>query len=293
MKLFSNKEAAVETLLLKGFDAYYNGDQTTEGYLPIVNKLKTQFPNDTLCDIMLNEEKKDFIETFSKWLKLYHFLISFDEFDDEKMILKKAEIQDYKSYYLDFKDQTKETKKLEDISNDLTFEIELIKSQEYTLDYIFELIFSQIKGKSKTDFVKNFLHEIERAIGSSTILRPKKEVILEFINSQNFDPTSFSNCFDLECEFKKYVEQNRDAKLKEIAEKYNMDIDKLNVFFNLSIDKGEFSRRGNEFSSLFKFKIPLLAIKGFNDNDYDKKRETEDKAFDDLIDLFNETNLSN
>ncbi|QMT98310.1 type I restriction endonuclease subunit R [Mycoplasma tullyi] len=296
IKLFSNKKSADSLVLLKGFDAYYYGDETNEGYDAIVEKLQTKFPIQYLSDIGLKEERQEFIKTFNKWLKFNNFLSQFIEFDDEKKILKQQEINDYRSHYLECQRWLAERKEIEDISDDITYEMELIKSQDYNLGHVLDLINTiskkrskkGSKNKSKSEDEQKLFEEILRAIGSSTGLRTRRELIIAFINSQNYDVSG-----DIETQFKKFVEKTVDARLEEIAEKYGMYIDKLSDYFKDCREKDELTRYGSEFSRLFKATRPLIAFKGSNSDKYNEIKETREKAFNELNELFIKTNTSN
>ncbi|QMT98308.1 type I restriction endonuclease subunit R [Mycoplasma tullyi] len=296
-------------LELKGFDAYYYGDEITEGYKVIVEKLRDKFPFDSLRDIKLKEEKKDFMKTFNKWLRAHRFLYAFDEFKDDKVILEQAEIDDYKGYYLSFKEQLNEFIKLEDISDavtykiddfDINYEAELFKAHDYDLDHIDNLIYSEIKNKTKgvikekdkSEFAKYLWDQIKKPTYSSSFLRTRKELIESFIMYANFDPDLIKQSSDVGDQFIRYVKQTIDDRLEKIAKKYEMEIKKLTDYFNGCIKDDEPPRRGRGFSSLFVSGSPWAPLPKLRD-EYNKKRELEDKAFNELTDLFIETNLSN
>ena len=66
----------------------------------------------------------------------------------------------------------------------LTFEVDLLKSQEINLDYILELIFEHNKKtKNKADLID----EIRRVIRASLGNRAKESLVVDFINETDLD----------------------------------------------------------------------------------------------------------
>ena len=94
--------------------------------------------------------------------------------------------QDYQSIYLDLYDKYRRRgdAEKEDITDDIEFEIELIKQVEINIDYILMLVEKYHEGNCED---KEILTSIRKAVDSSTQLRSKKELIEAFINSVNVD----------------------------------------------------------------------------------------------------------
>lgn len=120
-----------------------------------------------------------------------HFLT-----DDEIMKMQEIEvpseriIQDYKSTYNDIREWVRNNKKgteteKSDINwDDVTFEIDLLKSQEINLDYILELIFEHNKKtKNKPELIEYIRRVIRASIGN----RAKEGLIVDFINETDLD----------------------------------------------------------------------------------------------------------
>jgi type I restriction enzyme R subunit len=90
-------------------------------------------------------------------------------------------VQDYHSEYIDFYQEFRgKHKEKENITDDIVFEMELIKQVEINLDYIMELI-RKYHEKHCTD--KEIKITIDKAIDSSMELRNKKDLIEQFIAS--------------------------------------------------------------------------------------------------------------
>ena len=126
-------------MLLKGYDAYYDGyeenGKAVPGYRDLIDELSGEFP---LGQPITGEQKqKDFIKLYGNILRLKNILSAFDQFAGNE-ILPERDFQDYQSVYLDlyqaYRPKTDGDK--ENINDDITFEIELIRQVEINIDYI-------------------------------------------------------------------------------------------------------------------------------------------------------------
>ena len=121
---------------------------------------------------------------FGAILRMRNLLTSFDEFAGSE-ILRERDFQDYLGRYQDLRDEWKNRKpggEKEDITDDIVFEIELIKQIEINIDYILILV-ARYHDSNCTD--KEILGAIDRAIDSSIQLRSKKDLIEGFIDTIN------------------------------------------------------------------------------------------------------------
>ena len=187
VSLFGDKKAGGIVLLHK-FDDYYNGyvtedGQNKPGYVTLVDELLTKYPLD-LARIEGEQNKKTFINLFGSILRMRNLLVSFDEFAG-KEILSARDLQDYLGKYQDLRDEwiaTRERGDKKDISDDIVFELELIKQIEINIDYILMLVkqFHDSHGQNK-----EVLDTINKAINASSELRSKKQLIETFIANVN------------------------------------------------------------------------------------------------------------
>ena len=87
------------------------------------------------------EQQKKYIKLYGSILKVTNILSSFDEFKNEELLTERDK-QDYHSVYIDlyneFRNKNKQEKK--DITDDIVFEMELIKAIEVNVDYILALV---------------------------------------------------------------------------------------------------------------------------------------------------------
>ena len=201
--LFGDREAS-GVVLLKGYDAYYDGyeenGKAVPGYRDLIDELSSEFP---LGQPIIGEQKqKDFIKLYGNILRLKNILSAFDQFAGNE-ILPERDFQDYQSVYLDlyqaYRPKTDGDK--ENINDDITFEIELIRQVEINIDYILMLVMKYHESNCKD---KSILGTIDRAIDSSIQLRSKKDLIHGFISTVNA-------ATDVDRDWQSYVQQQKQA----------------------------------------------------------------------------------
>ena len=105
------------------------------------------------------------VKTYGNILRLKNILSAFDQFAGHEL-LPERNFQDYQSVYLDlyqaYRPKTDGDK--ENINDDITFEIELIRQVEINIDYILMLVMKYHESNCKD---KSILGTIDRAIDSS------------------------------------------------------------------------------------------------------------------------------
>ena len=241
--LFGDKDAK-SIVLIKTFDEYYNGYKNGKkhvpGYKEIVEELLKGFPLGKRIES--EEEKKEFIKLFGKFLKVRNILTSFDEFEG-KEILSDRDLQDYQSIYIDLYNEFRRMEEVgkEDINDDLVFEMELVKQVEINIDYILNLIKMYHESNNKDKEV--LLENIDRAIRSSVELRKKRDLIEQFIKS--LDPSA-----DVDHAWEEFVEKKKIEELERIIEEENLDREKTYVFIENVFLDGEVSTTGTEIVSI-------------------------------------------
>ena len=145
ISLFGDKNAS-GIVVLKSFKDYYYGytdakDELHPGYVDMIEELTTKFPLSE-PQIIGEQNQKSFIALFGAILRMRNLLLSFDDFAG-KEILSERDLQDYLGRYQDLRDEWKrrrEDNQKEDITDDIVFEIELIKQIEINIDYILLLV---------------------------------------------------------------------------------------------------------------------------------------------------------
>lgn len=244
LALFGNKNAK-GIVLLKSFTEYYSGYENAKGelqpgYIALIADLKEQFP---LSQQMAGEEaEKNFIRLFGAILKLKNILSSFDDFAD-KEILSAAEFQDYQSRYLDLYDKLRKIEKegeAESITEDVVFQMELVKQVTYGIDYILDLI---IRYKDSHGENRELLADIDRAISSSPELRSKKDLIEQFITGLNSSGDAVRD------DWHKFVKERRAVELEEIIAAEQLKPEQTRRFVDLSFRNGEIRDEGEDLAN--------------------------------------------
>ena len=245
ISLFGDKEAG-GIVLLRGYNDYYYGytddDQKEHpGYVDMIEELTTKFP---LTDerIAGEQNQKEFIVLFGAILRMRNLLSSFDEFAGHE-ILSERDLQDYLGRYQDLRDEWKNrrpTGEKEDITDDIVFEIELIKQIEINIDYILMLV-KKYHDSHCDD--KEVLITIQKAIDASPELRSKKALIENFIAGIN-DVT------DVMVEWREYVAQEKERQLAEIIRDENLKENETRQFMEIAFRDGAVKTTGTDIDKL-------------------------------------------
>lgn len=238
LALFGNKDAK-GTVLLKPYADYLNS------YAEKVNELRRNFELDgTDMRIIGEENQKNFIKIFGEILRLRNVLTSFDEFEDQDILNERA-VQDYKSIYLDLYREMRELNKTEreSITDDVVFEIELIKQVEVGVDHILMLVDRYRKSKGNGEDVE-IREEISRAVNSSPSLHNKKDLI------ENFIERISGHTGDVQDEWKQYIREQADEELTRIIQEEKLHEDKARALVEESWQRGGIPSNGTRISEL-------------------------------------------
>ena len=129
------------------------------------------------------QNQKDFIVLFGAILRMRNLLLSFDEFKGRELISER-DLQDYLGRYQDLRDEwvDRDKEEKEDITDDIVFEVELIRQIEINIDYILMLVKKYHDSHCED---KEVLVTIQKAVDASPELRSKKQLIETFIAGVN------------------------------------------------------------------------------------------------------------
>lgn len=149
-------------------------------------------------------------------------------------------MQDYHSIYIDLYNEFIELAggEKENISDDIVFEMELIKQIEINIDYILELV-KKYHDKNGED--KEILVDINKAIDSSVELRNKKDLIIQFIN--NLDIHSV-----MDEDWWRYVEQKKIEERDAINEAENLNREERYAFMRNAFRNGIVTATGTDLA---------------------------------------------
>lgn len=267
ISLFGDKEAG-GIVLMRGYKDYYFGYEDDNGkyhpgYVDMINDLTEKFP---LTDerIIGEHNQKEFIVLFGAILRMRNLLSSFDEFAGNE-ILSDRDFQDYLGRYQDLRDEWKNRKpggEKEDITDDIVFEIELIKQIEINIDYILMLV-KKYHDSHCDD--KEVLITIQKAIDASPELRSKKALIENFIAGIN-------DVSDVMIEWRNYVAEEKEKQLVEIITEENLKPEETRKFIENAFRDGAVKTTGTDIDKLMP---PMSRFGG--SNHAEKKKTVIDK----------------
>lgn len=264
-------------------------DEARRGYLEVVQELKEKFPEPD--KIVKEVDKKQFVKLFGEFLKLDNILQNYDEFaglqalqeidlsdeqaveelkakfylDDEKIqeleqleIPNVREIQDYRSTYNDIREwytnERRNQKQEESIVDwdTVTFEVELLKSQEINLDYILELIFETNKKVSDKD---QLIDEIIRTIRASVGNRAKESLIVDFIRNTNIN--AIKNRPEILEKFYTFAQKEQQKEMLKLIEEEGLNEKNAKRYIKTSLRREYASENGNELNETLPKMSPL------------------------------------
>lgn len=245
ISLFGDKNAG-GIVLMKGFKDYYYGYEGIDGkqypgYVDMMYDLTSKFPLSE-PKIIGEQNQKDFISLFGAILRMRNLLSAFDEFAGKEMISER-DLQDYLGRYQDLRDEWNNRRKhgeSTDITDDIVFEVELIKQIEINIDYILMLV----KKYHDSHFEdKEVLVTIKKAINASPELRSKKALIETFIAGIN-------DVEDVMTEWHDYVAKKREEELVQIIRDEKLKKPETRKFIENAFRDGEIKTTGTDIDKL-------------------------------------------
>ena len=245
ISLFGDKNAGGIVLLRKYADYYhgYTDEQGKyhQGYTDMIDDLTQKFPL-TEPQIVGEQNQKDFIVLFGALLRMRNLLSSFDDFKGNELISER-DLQDYLGRYQDLRDEWRnkkhdETK--EDITDDVVFEVELIRQVEINIDYILMLV-KKYHDTHCDD--KEVLITIRKAIDASPELRSKKQLIETFIAGVN-------DVDDVMAEWNTYVSEQREKELAKIIQEEKLKEPETRKYLANAFRDGEIKTVGTDIDKL-------------------------------------------
>ena len=261
--LFGDKEAG-SVVLLKGYDAYYNGydedGKHYSGYTELIDELIQRFP--LRQEIIGEQNRKDFISLFGAILRLRNILTAFDAFDGNE-ILSDRYMQDYQSIYIDLWNDMKPARsEKENINDDILFEIELIRQVEINIDYILMLVQKYHDGNCED---KEILVTIDKAVNSSIQLRSKKELIENFIRTVNAST-------NVDEDWRRFILEQKEIDLSAIITEEKLKPEETRKFIDNSFRDGTLKTTGTDIDKIMP---PVSRFGGGGRNE--KKQNVIDK----------------
>lgn len=245
ISLFGDKEAG-GVVLMRGYRDYYYGytdEKGTEhpGFVDMIEELTNKFPL-TEEHITGDRRQKEFIVLFGAILRMRNLLSSFDDFVGNE-ILSERDLQDYLGRYQDLRDEWKKRRRVgdkEDITDDIVFEVELIKQIEINIDYILMLV-KKYHDSHGSD--KEVLITIRKAVDASPELRSKKALIETFLAGIN-------DVSDVMLEWREFVADEKERQLAEIISEEKLKDEETRRFMESAFRDGEVKTTGTDIDKL-------------------------------------------
>lgn len=267
ISLFGDKNAG-GIVLMRGYKDYYFGYEDDDGkyhpgYADMIEELTEKFPL-TEERIVGEQKQREFIVLFGAILRMRNLLTSFDDFAGNE-ILSERDLQDYLGRYQDLRDEWKNrrpTGEKEDITDDIVFEIELIKQIEINIDYILMLV-KKYHDSHCDD--KEVLITIRKAVDASPELRSKKALIETFIAGIN-------DVDDVMLEWRAFVAEEKERQLSAIIREENLKDAETRKFIEASFRDGSVKTSGTAIDKL----LPPMSRFG-GGNRAEKKQGVIDK----------------
>lgn len=259
----------------------YHDDATGKdfkGYAEVVSELRERFPDPV--SIETDADKFAFVKLFGEYLRLDNTLQNYDEYtalrelqtlpsddleaqaalqakydlSDEAMerlrsqeVISERDDQDYRSVYNDIRDwirHGREPKEQEESQLDwdqITFEVDLLKSQEINLDYILELVFEYNKRHGDKE---QLIAEIRRIIRSSIEHRAKEELMVSFI--QQLDLKGLTDQATLLADFYHYAQECQRRELATLIAEEDLQEEAAKRYIQHSLLRGYASENGTD-----------------------------------------------
>jgi type I restriction enzyme R subunit len=257
LALFGNKDAG-GIVVLKPYSDYYGE------YEERITELQQDFPLGR--PIIGESDQKRFIALFGAILRLWNILTAFDEFAGNEVLSERA-FQDYQSIYLDlyaqFRGEAEGEK--ESITDDVVFEIELIKQIEVNVDYILMLVqkYLEVKGPAED---KEIRATISRVVDASPSLRNKKDLIERFVDS-------LSESADVDESWRAFIDARRAEELQRIVDDEGLDPAKTATLVDNAFRDGAIPTSGSAITTI----LPPISRFGAGGQHSAKKQAVVDK----------------
>lgn len=251
--LFGDKNAG-GVIVLRPFRDYYEGYDDEkghhEGYIEVIRLLQERFPLSSLQDMKSEKEQKDFVRLMSRILRMQNLLAPFDQYTPEddalrqKMqIISDGERQDYLSWYNhlheDMVQQGKHNKEI--ITDDVEFEMELVKQIQINIDYILMLV-QRYHDSLCQD--KEIALKIRRSIDASPDMRDKKDLILRFI--ERMTPSKG----DVFADWTKYIAEQKEQQLSAIIADEHLNDTATRSFVSQAFRDGYVTETGTAITKI-------------------------------------------
>ena len=262
ISIFGDENAA-GLVFMKSFEEYYSkGYKDDKGndhapYTTLVKMLLEKYPVERIANIIDEDEKKQFIRLFGVILKLRNVLSAFDEFTEDKKLIPEMHQQDYLGWYNTLYEEIRKPthpKEREDITDDLVFEMELVKQVQVNIRYILELVqqFHNTNCQDKTIIVK-----LRKQIDASPDMRDKRDLIEKFIDQMTPEKGA-----DVGEQWEEYIEREKKAELDAIISEERLKPKETAAFMQRAFMDGYVTETGTGIAKILPPSNPFLPESG-------------------------------
>ncbi len=218
LRLFSG-DGDPNEYLLENYEYYLQNWINQE---PVLRKVVPTV--DDAGQLQNEDEIRMFIIAFRTMVGTLATLKTFSKFDwaDLAVVMGEEEYEGFKSWYLYYKDQTKNPNPKIPVPIDVDFDIELVRTDRINVVYILNLLKAVNKAGKTTEEreadLDLILREIERSDNQS--LRAKKDLMAEFIRTRFYD---LSDDVDVQAAYEDFEKEHQKAELEEFAFENEVD----------------------------------------------------------------------
>ena len=248
--LFSNKDAK-EIILMEPYEGY------VAKFNAKYNALLAITPTiESVNELFGDEEKLKFVQAFRDLMRVKNVIAGFSDFKWSDVEMNEQEFNNYLSKYLDMKPTKDDGIEKVSILEDVDFELELIHKDEINVTYIIQLLAQY--ADTEDDTVKSKQKEnISNLLNNNPQLRSKRELIERFINE---NLANIKNSDDIEQEFEKFWDAEKEKAFNELCEEENLQSDKVKQVIDTYI-YDERKPLANDIAQTLKVKPKLLERK--------------------------------
>lgn len=261
-------ENASGMVFMKTFEEYYSEGYVDDRgnphdpYTKLIDDLLNMFPSEGMANIIDEDKKKAFIKLMGEILRLRNILAAFDDFTDEAKIVDEMRYQDYlnwyNNYYEEFRKPTHNDER-EDISDDIVFEMELVKQVQINIRYILELV-QKYHDSNCED--KEIVVKIRKQMDASPDMRDKRELIEKFIERMTPEKGA-----DVGVKWEEYIEKEKKEQLDAIINEEHLKPAETEAFVKRAFDDGYVTETGTGIAQILPPSNPFLPESG-------KKKQT-------------------
>jgi len=262
LAIFGDENAA-GIVFLKSFSEYYEkgyiDDQGNwhESYVGLINELIEQFPIEGMANILDEEKKKQFIRLMGEILRVRNVLSAFDDFTADRQLVDEMRFSDYIGWYNNYYDEfrpKRHDKEKEDISDDIVFEMELVKQVQINIHYILELVQKYHDANCQD---KEIIVKIKKQIEASPDMRDKRDLIEKFISRMTPEKGK-----DVADEWEQYIEQEKRDQLNVIIAEENLKPKETEDFISRAFADGYVTETGTGIAMILPPANPFLPESG-------------------------------